>query len=62
MNPYNTMNLNVYGYIGKYCGPYYKQGDQQISFITLFRSMTMLCGIDDIMWDIPHIQSNDGMF
>ena len=27
------------------------------SDITLLRSITVLCGIDIIMWNIPHIQS-----
>ena len=27
------------------------------SFITLFKSITMLCGTDDIQWNISHVQN-----
>ena len=30
--------------------------------ITLFRSMTMFCGIDIIMWNISHIQTKCGEY
>jgi hypothetical protein len=28
----------------------------EIKFITLFRFLIMFCGIDNILWNIPHIQ------
>ena len=40
----------------QYTTPSSTNSNEYVCYITLFRSITMFCGIDSIMWNIFHIQ------